>query len=48
MASSMMIKFNNPLILLDLNYTLVGNSADIKYIRPYKKKRLRLKRIENG
>lgn len=26
------------IILLDLNYTLVGNSAEIKYIRPYQKK----------
>jgi len=29
---------NNPIILLDLNYTLVGNSSEIKYIRPYQKK----------
>lgn len=29
---------NLPIILLDLNYTLVGNSTDIKYIRPYQKK----------
>lgn len=28
----------NPIILLDLNYTLVQNSAEIKYIRPYRKK----------
>lgn len=26
------------IILLDLNYTLVGNSAEIKYIRPFQKK----------
>jgi len=34
----MTLKPNNSIILLDLNYTLVGNSADIKYIRPYQKK----------
>ena len=39
-----MIKTNNltfkemPIILLDLNYTLVGNSALIKNIRPYQMK----------
>ena len=27
-----------PIILLDLNYTLVGNSAEIKTIRPYQNK----------
>lgn len=27
-----------PIILLDLNYTLVGNSAQNKYVRPYQKK----------
>lgn len=34
----MIIKKDNPIILLDLNYTLVSNSKDIKYIRPYQKK----------
>lgn len=29
---------NYPIILLDLNYTLVKNSAEIKFIRPYQKK----------
>lgn len=31
-------KLGNPIILLDLNYTLVGNSTDIKYIRSFQKK----------
>lgn len=38
MGSTDLIISNNLIILLDLNYTLVGNSADIKYIRPYQKK----------
>jgi len=29
---------DKPIILLDLNYTLVGNSSEIKHIRPYQKK----------
>ena len=35
-----MKEINNerPVILLDLNYTLVGNSAEIRYLRPYQKK----------
>ena len=28
----------NPIILLDLNYTLVGNSAQNRFVRPYQKK----------
>lgn len=32
------INDERPLILLDLNYTLVGNSAEIRYVRPYQKK----------
>lgn len=32
------IKSENLIILLDLNYTLVGNSTEIKFIRPYQKK----------
>ena len=38
MDSVDIINSNNLIILLDLNYTLVGNSAEIKYIRPYQKK----------
>ena len=38
MGSTDLIISNNLIILLDLNYTLVGNSADIKYIRPYQNK----------
>lgn len=38
MNSEALNNLNNPIILLDLNYTLVGNSSKIKYFRPYQKK----------
>lgn len=38
MNSNVLINSDNPIILLDLNYTLVGNSSEIRYIRPYQKK----------
>ena len=38
MNSADLINSDNPIILLDLNYTLVGNSSEIKYTRPYQKK----------
>ena len=34
----MKINDEKPVILLDLNYTLVGNSAKNKYVNPYQKK----------
>lgn len=39
MNSEVSINPDDPIILLDLNYTLVGNSSEIRYIRPYQKKR---------
>ena len=38
MNSTDLINSDSPIILLDLNYTLVENSSEIKYIRPYQKK----------
>ena len=38
MNSTDLINSDSPIILLDLNYTLVDNSSEIKYIRPYQKK----------
>lgn len=36
--STALINPDKTIILLDLNYTLVGNSSEIKYIKPYQKK----------
>lgn len=38
MNSEVSINPDDPIILLDLNYTLVANSSEIRYIRPYQKK----------
>lgn len=38
MTNATKTNLKSPIILLDLNYTLVGNSAEIKTIRPYQKK----------
>ncbi|KAF5079782.1 hypothetical protein DSECCO2_126280 [anaerobic digester metagenome] len=38
MNSEVLTNPDDHIILLDLNYTLVGNSSEIRYIRPYQKK----------
>lgn len=38
MSSTDLINSKHLIILLDLNYTLVGNSSEIKFIRPFQKK----------